>query len=1656
MKSLLKFLLASAIIFTLLPAVTLPSTATAAPPSEEIPEDWWDQVQADIRLSEYDITWQDSPILPDLAAAYQAPNRAQNLRFYFTQSGIRVIPRTGDATWELGLGVADADPAELAVQERYITYQRTNFAETFSNTENGLQHEVILSNATTFDLAFSGNLTLQIAADGASVEFITASGVPVLRYGNFSAVDDAGRNAPIQISQPDANHLRFTSHVSRFTFHALLTALPNTANWSVESNQADAQLGFSVAGAGDVNGDGFSDVLVGAPTYDGGAAAEGRVYGYYGAAGGLSTTASWTKEMDQAGAQFGTAVASAGDVNGDGYADVIIGAPNYANGQTQEGAAFVYHGAASGLSAAANWQYESDKAGAHLGAAVSSTGYAHSSTYTGVLVGAPEFNETMANQGKAFAFYGGASGLNVAPDWSNVGDQTGATFGAAVSCAGDVDGDGYHDILVGAPGYDDNTTGDTGAAFVYHGGAGGIDALPGWQVLGDSENARLGASVSLAGDVNGNGYGDVIVGAPGYANGENTDAGVAYVFLGASGGLTTTVGWSVTGIAPDTQLGASVALAGDVDADGYADVLVGAPGYSDGEAGEGVARLYSGSATGLSAAATWAHSPNQAGAHLGAALAGAGDVNGDGFGDVLTGAPGYSHPESNEGGAFAFYGAADSLSQTANWSAVGGSGINFGYAVNTAGDVNGDGYSDVIIGAPLYDTALTNAGRIFVYLGSANGLATTAITTRDGDVAEAQFGYVVSTAGDVDGDGDDDLLVGAPYYNNGQAEAGRAYVYFGNAGGLEEHPSWYAESIQTGARLGRSVACAGDVNGDGYSDIIVGAPRYDNGETDEGNAFIWLGNSQVKIGAGAGRPNNAYWTGQPNRAEASFGIAVAGAGDVDGDGYSDVLVSASGYNDGQVAEGAAFLYLGGSGAMSTNPIWQVESNQVNAFYGSSVSSAGDVNGDGFSDFLVGASWFDNGQTDEGAVFIYYGTNTTINTAPDRILEMDQNNAHFGTAVGSAGDLNGDGYADVIVGAPEYRESLVEYGSAFVYYGSSTGLSAAPDWNVRAAQTNTKLGISVGGAGDVNGDGFNDLIVGTQYNYANVYYGNNGSMSLRPRQLQPTGGAYLTPLGRTNAPGSVEVNLQGKTPLGYDRLKLEWQVTPLGQPFGGPGTISGTSDTWTTSGATFAQTITGLASSSAYHWRVRLRYRAGNPLGVPASRWVHMPHNGWLETDFKTAPGALTGVTATNDSPTTIGNTTTFTGASNSTYVTYTWVFGDSATGNGKSVTHTYGNVGHYEAQLTASNGASTVIVTTGVNILDEPIAGLTMANSSPTIAENTTFFTASITAGTHITYTWNFGDDSPIVISDDDNTVQHVYTNSGNFTAIVTASNTAGQANASSPVTISDAPITGLTLANSSPTPLDDATFFTASVTGGTSIVYDWAFGDGQLLPNGGATVQHVYPAEGNYTASVTATNRANNMSASTLITITPGQPVSGLLAFNDGPTPMGTPTTLSATVETGSGVTYTWAFGDGEFFYPQNWPDSGKTVTHVYPEIGIYTATVTATNRAGQLSATTAVTIVEAPITGLAAHNDSPTMLGAATTLSATVTGGSHVVYTWDLGDGETAVGATVLHTYPDVGIFTATVTATNSLDAFNAATTVTIVPARHIYLPLVMRSSN
>ncbi|MEO6695444.1 MAG: FG-GAP-like repeat-containing protein [Ignavibacteria bacterium] len=427
----------------------------------------------------------------------------------------------------------------------------------------------------------------------------------------------------------------------------------------------------------------------------------------------------------------------------------------------------------------------------------------------------------------------------------------------------------------------------------------------------------------------------------------------------------------------------------------------------------------------------------------------------------------------------------------------------YGYSVSSAGDVNNDGYSDVIIGALFYDNGQTDEGKAFVYLGSSAGLLPVAAWTAEGNQQDAQFANSVASAGDINNDGYSDVIIGASIYDNDQVDEGRVYVYYGSAIGLSLTPNWIAESNFAGSQFGWSVSTAGDVNNDGYSDIIIGAPLYSNGQTYEGRAFVYHGSA-------AGLSVTANWTGECNQASGFYGYSVCCAGDVNGDGYSDILIGANTYDNPRRDEGKVYLYKGTATGVTVSMTWTPTTiASYFANFGASVSSAGDVNGDGYSDVIVGAYSFDNSETDEGKVYVYHGSPAGLSLTPNWVMESNQSYAHFGHCVSSAGDFNNDGYSDVIVGARNYDHGEVNEGSAFIYLGTPGGLSPIVNLTLENDQTEEYFGISVSEAGDVNGDGFDDVIMGA-YLYDNgqadeggafVYHGS--AISVKTLSLRTT-------------------------------------------------------------------------------------------------------------------------------------------------------------------------------------------------------------------------------------------------------------------------------------------------------------------------------------------------------------------------------------------------------------------------------------------------------------------------------------------------------------------------------------------------------------------------
>ncbi|MBK8552533.1 MAG: FG-GAP repeat protein, partial [Ignavibacteria bacterium] len=555
------------------------------------------------------------------------------------------------------------------------------------------------------------------------------------------------------------------------------------------------------------------------------------------------------------------------------------------------------------------------------------------------------------------------------------GVATGDEYGRSVSSAGDVNGDGFDDVIIGAP--KNNAGGiSSGRAYIFFGGTvinNSVDVI----LTGGAVNNYLGSSVSSAGDVNSDGYDDVIIGSPGY----NTFTGRAYIYFGGAS-MNSTADVIMTGEFSGHNFGHSVSGAGDVNNDGFSDVIVGAYGSNT---NTGKAYVYFGGVS-MNNIADVTFTGETPQSDFGYSVSGAGDVNGDGYHDVIIGAYGYN---ADVGKAYIYFGGT-SMDNIADVSMFGGAIVDFfGASVSNAGDVNDDGYSDVIVGSYGYNST---TGRAYIYYGGIS-MDAFADVTMTGETTNNQFGYSVSDAGDVNGDGFADVYVGAWAYSTSK---GRAYLYYGGAS-MNNVVDIYMTGETSSNYFGYSVSGGGDVNGDGFTDMIAGAFGY-NSST--GRVYIFVNYLRGLDIA------DLSMTGESNYN--NFGISVSSAGDVNGDGYDDVIVGADRYN---AVTGRAYIYFGGMFMNNTADVI-LTGDTGNVFYGRSVSGAGDVNNDGYDDVIVGS---ENFYSNRGRAYIYFGGSIMNNVADVTMTSISVNN-YFGSSVSKAGDLNGDGFDDVIVSA----------------------------------------------------------------------------------------------------------------------------------------------------------------------------------------------------------------------------------------------------------------------------------------------------------------------------------------------------------------------------------------------------------------------------------------------------------------------------------------------------------------------------------------------------------------------------------------------------------------------------------------------------------------
>lgn len=396
----------------------------------------------------------------------------------------------------------------------------------------------------------------------------------------------------------------------------------------------------------------------------------------------------------------------------------------------------------------------------------------------------------------------------------------------------------------------------------------------------------------------------------------------------------------------------------------------------------------------------------------------------------------------------------------------------FGFSVAPAGDVNGDDVDDFLVGAYL------GVGKVYLYAGSAGGVAQTdyfsATTNQNGDF----FGYSVDGGGDFNGDDADDFLVGAPKAHTltDTTPVGRVYVYHGsNVGAPTQALTLIGETADD--QFGWSVAVAGDVNDDGYDDMIAGALQYKGSESDTGRAYLYYG------GPGGIVPSTGVTlTGEQDLD--NFGNAVDGAGDVNGDGYDDVVVGAWQNSDGATRAGKVYVFFGSATGLSPLNPFTLTGTEAHGQLGTSVSGVGDINGDGYDDIIVGAAH----EAGAGRVYLLLGS-ATVPVTPAIVVDTGEaSDDSFGFAVNRGGDLNGDGFADLLAGAYLHDTTVADAGKIYAYGGCVSGLLPGAIFSATGKTAPENYGHALAGIGDVNHDGVDDLAAAPKGGRVDVYYG----------------------------------------------------------------------------------------------------------------------------------------------------------------------------------------------------------------------------------------------------------------------------------------------------------------------------------------------------------------------------------------------------------------------------------------------------------------------------------------------------------------------------------------------------------------------------------------
>jgi len=775
--------------------------------------------------------------------------------------------------------------------------------------------------------------------------------------------------------------------------------------------------------------------------------------------------------------------ASPGDLNGDGHADVLLGIVEADWGNYNNGVVHVYAGRADGIEADPVQTLAGDEYSDFFG------GSLHVADMTGdgeldLLVGTYLSDAGGANAGEVKLFSGIPGGFfeqTASKSWT--GDHSSDFFGSGVTSC-DFNGDGYEDLAVGALADEDRTVTEIaysqGSVWFFLGGPNGLAEQPSQKVYGSvpdgaggwmySGEVRLGRELE-AGDVNGDGICDLVVGAYEFEPpNENGNDGAVFVYLGADslGSSTAVFGAPVVawaGLDPDSRdsyLGRELDV-GDVDADGLDDILIGqyrenAPGLSGDR--HGAARLFLGEPWSYTPATEWVMPSEAVWSWFGNNGYDAvghevrlREMTGDGAADILV--SGYNEEVpggiNSTGAIVTFAGVpggvpADSPSA---WFAGTVSGELYGVRVEGLPDLDGDGVADLFVYASRADNHGYRAGVPYFHPST---LGATAVPLGNpGDSSGQRAGEGVAVLGDLNSDGYEEVAVGVPEYDNAgnQINAGMVQIFFGTSTGLSGTAFEIKEftGYSDGDRWGWRVVPAGDFDADGFPDVAI-LGRYEDRPNSFSNAFVSGpcagGGSNTgavaifrgKLGGGLETEPAFLWWGT----EVSDSIlSLAGGFDIDGDGYSDLAAGSRAW------DGTTFNDMGGLELIHGRPAdpggivvicngERFMGSEASGRMGDGITTVGDLDFDGCDEVAVGASDEDAGYSNQGVVRILWGFGPGCNTVrPDvSVLVPQDSNARAGYSLAGGHDVDGDGLPDLVVGG---------------YFRSTGGNSTGAAWLV---------------------------------------------------------------------------------------------------------------------------------------------------------------------------------------------------------------------------------------------------------------------------------------------------------------------------------------------------------------------------------------------------------------------------------------------------------------------------------------------------------------------------------------------------------------------------------------------------------------------------------